>query len=170
MQISIVVPVHNSGLFLEETIRSVIEQTHSHWELLLVDDGSTDNSADICRSFENEDSRIKLLTKDNGGQASARNHGVLNATYDWIAFLDSDDWWYKKKLESVFQIIKKGSYYSRKSIDYKKMKYFNLKKINMKNFNRIKAFIFPPFQSPYLNNKKVSDIKFINNNFKITYD
>ena len=68
------------------------------------------------------------------------------------------------------QILKKGSYYSRKSIDYNKMKYFNLKKINIKNFYRIKAFIFPAYQLPYLNNKKVSSIKLINNNFKITYD
>jgi len=106
MQISIVVPVHNSGLFLEETIRSVIEQTHDDWELLLVDDGSTDNSADICRSFEKEDSRIKLLTKDNGGQASARNHGIMNAKYDWIAFLDSDDIYAPNRLSRQVEIVK----------------------------------------------------------------
>ena len=50
------------------------------------------------------------------------------------------------------------------------MKYFNLKKLDLKNFNKIKAFIFPPLQLPFLNNKKISDIKFLNNNFKITYD
>ncbi len=68
------------------------------------------------------------------------------------------------------QVLKKGSYYSRKSVNYKKMKYFNLKKLDLKNFNKIKAFIFPPLQLPFLNNKKISDIKFLNNNFKITYD
>ncbi len=68
------------------------------------------------------------------------------------------------------QILSKGSYYSRKSIDYNKMKYFSLKKINLKHFNQIKAFIFPPLQLPVLNNKKISSIKFINNNFKIIYD
>ena len=68
------------------------------------------------------------------------------------------------------QKIENGSYYSRKSINYEKMKYFNLTKLNMKHFNRIKAFIFPPLQLPLLNNKKISDIKFLNNKFKIIYD
>ena len=68
------------------------------------------------------------------------------------------------------QKLKNGSYYSRKSVNYEKMKYFNLTQIDMKYFNRIKAFIFPPLQLPLLNNKKISDIKYINNNFKIIYD
>ena len=68
------------------------------------------------------------------------------------------------------QILSKGSYYSRKSVNYNKMKYFNFKKLNFRYFNRIKAFIFPPLQLPILNNKKVSNIKILNNNFKITYD
>ena len=68
------------------------------------------------------------------------------------------------------QVLKKSSYYSRKSVDYSKMKYFYLKKLDLKNFNKIKAFIFPPLQLPLLNNKKVSEIKLLKNNFKITYD
>ncbi len=68
------------------------------------------------------------------------------------------------------QILKNGSYYPRNSIDYNKMKYFSLKKLNFKSFNKLKAFIFPPLQLPYLNNKRVLDIKFLNKNFKIIYD
>ena len=68
------------------------------------------------------------------------------------------------------QTLSKGSYYSRNSVDYNKMKYFYFKKINLKKFNRIKAFIFPPLQLPFLNNKRISSIKLLNNNFKITYD
>ena len=68
------------------------------------------------------------------------------------------------------QILKNGSYYSRNSINYNKMKYFNLTKLNLKYFNKIKAFIFPPLQLPFLNDKKVLDIKFINKNFKVIYD
>jgi len=68
------------------------------------------------------------------------------------------------------QILKNGSYYSRNSINYDRMKYFNLTRLNLKYFNRIKAFIFPPLQLPFLNNKKVLDIKFTNKNFKVIYD
>ncbi len=74
------------------------------------------------------------------------------------------------KYKTQKQVLKNGSYYARDSIDYNKMKYFNLKKLNLKHFNRIKAFIFPPMQLPFLNDKKVLDIKFSNKNFKITYD
>jgi len=81
---------------------------------------------------------------------------------------------FKKILVSNYktrkQILVKGSYYSRNSVDYNKMKYFNFKKMNLKNFNRIKAFIFPPLQLPFLNDKKVSSIKLINKNYKINYD
>lgn len=84
----------------------------------------------------------------------------------------------KKNFKRIFnekyiikkQILKKGSYFSRSSVNYKKMKYFNLKKINNKNFNKIKAFIFPPIQLPFLNNKKIKDIRYVKNNIKITYD
>ena len=74
------------------------------------------------------------------------------------------------KYKTRKQILKKGSYYSRSSVNYSKMKYFKLKKINLKNFNKIKAFIFPPMQLPILNNKKVLDIRFYKNNIKIIYD
>lgn len=68
------------------------------------------------------------------------------------------------------QVLKRGSYYSKKSVDYSKMKYFYLNKLNLKTFNRIKAFIFPPLQLPFLNNKKICKIELLKNNFKITYD
>ena len=74
------------------------------------------------------------------------------------------------KYKTRKQILKKGSYYPRSSVNYSKMKYFKLKKINLKNFNKIKAFIFPPMQLPILNDKKVLDIRFYKNNIKIIYD
>ena len=74
------------------------------------------------------------------------------------------------KYKTRKQILKKGSYYSRSSVNYSEMKYFKLKKINLKNFNKIKAFIFPPIQLPILNDKKVLDIRFNKNNIKIIYD
>ncbi len=75
-----------------------------------------------------------------------------------------------KKYKIKKQKLKKGSYFSRSSVNYQKMKYFRLKKITDKHFNQIKAFIFPPMQLPFLNNKKISDIRYVKNNIKIVYD
>ena len=75
-----------------------------------------------------------------------------------------------KKYKIKKQKLKKGSYFSRLSVNYKKMKYFKLKKITHEHFNQIRAFIFPPMQLPFLNNKKISDIRYVKNNIKINYD
>lgn len=105
--ISIVVPVYNTEKYLDEAIGSVLAQTFSDWELLLVDDGSTDNSATICKKYVDQDSRIRYIHKSNGGQASARNLGIKNARFEWIAFLDSDDLWAPEKLETQIGEIEK---------------------------------------------------------------
>lgn len=96
--VSIIIPVYNTGNFLHETIQSVINQTYPNWELFLIDDGSTDNSAEICKSYVEQDDRINYHYKTNGGQASARNLGINKSHGEWIAFLDSDDIWLPQKL------------------------------------------------------------------------
>ena len=108
-KISIVVPVYNSATFLPETIDSVLNQTFQNWELILVNDGSTDNSKEICESYMIKDSRIKVLNKENGGQGSARNLGVSKSYGDLIAFLDADDIWTSNKLEHQLSILNKDS-------------------------------------------------------------
>ena len=100
--ISIITPVYNVERFLAETIESVLAQTYLHWELILVDDGSTDRSAEICKQYVEKDNRIKYFYKDNGGQASARNLGIKKATGSYITFLDSDDLYLEDKLENHF--------------------------------------------------------------------
>lgn len=106
MQISIVVPVYNVEDYLEETITSVINQTHQEWELLLVEDGSKDRSAAICKDFEKRDERIRYIRKENGGQASARNVGIREAKYENICFLDSDDIYAPDRLSSQIELVK----------------------------------------------------------------
>lgn len=89
--ISVIVPIYNSEKYLEECIRSIFNQTYKNLEILLIDDGSTDNSGNICNKFSEEDNRIKVVHKRNCGIASARNCGILHSTGDYISFIDSDD-------------------------------------------------------------------------------
>ncbi|MEG1088440.1 MAG: glycosyltransferase family 2 protein [Bacteroidales bacterium] len=90
--ISIIIPVYNSKLYLEKCLDSIIEQTYSNIEILLVDDGSNDGSSKICDLYAANNNRIKVFHKQNGGVSSARNTGLKNALGDWALFLDSDDY------------------------------------------------------------------------------
>lgn len=90
--ISIIVPVYNAQKYLDKCIQSVLKQTIFCWELLLIDDGSTDKSYDICNGYANKDARIKCIHTENYGRVHARKIGMQNATGSLITFLDSDDW------------------------------------------------------------------------------
>jgi len=99
--VSVVIPLYNAQKYINETIESVINQTYTNWELLVVDDCSTDNSIELVKEFENKDSRIRLIESETnfGGPARPRNIGIDNAKGEYIAFLDADDVWIKDKLE-----------------------------------------------------------------------
>lgn len=87
--ISVIIPLYNKGQIIERTIKSVLYQTYPHFELIIVDDGSTDNSVEVVRQFD--DNRIRLFQQPNAGPSAARNTGVRYAQTDWIVFLDGDD-------------------------------------------------------------------------------
>ena len=93
MKISIVVPVYKVEDYLPNCIKSITNQTHTDFELILVDDGSPDRCGHICDQFAARDPRIRVIHKKNGGLSSARNTGVAAASGDYILFLDSDDTW-----------------------------------------------------------------------------
>lgn len=98
--VSIIMPMYNAGKFLSKSIESVLEQTYQNWELLLIDDGSNDDSIDIALAFMEKDSRIFLLKNEqNMGIAKTRNKGIEASKGQYIAFLDSDDLWLPNKLE-----------------------------------------------------------------------
>ena len=97
--VSVIVPVYNVETNLRQCIYSVISQTYSDWELLLIDDGSKDGSGLICDEYAMSDDRIKVIHKQNGGVSSARNKGLDIAQGEWITFIDSDDWLDKDALE-----------------------------------------------------------------------
>lgn len=111
-KISIVMPNYNKASFVDSAIQSVLNQTYTHFELIIIDDGSTDNSVEIINSIK--DNRIKLIKQKNSGAAVARNNGIKNAQYDYIAFLDSDDiWlpWFLEKMNSlIIQFPEAGAY------------------------------------------------------------
>lgn len=91
-KISIIVPVYNTDKYLKRCIDSILSQKHTDFELLLIDDGSTDNSSKICDDYAKKDSRIKVFHSVNRGVSSARNIGLDNARGEWISFIDSDDY------------------------------------------------------------------------------
>lgn len=91
-KISIIVPIYNSSMYLDRCLKSIINQTYSNIEILLIDDGSTDNSLEICNQFAIKDKRIKVFHKENNGVSAARNDGIEYSTGDYIAFVDSDDY------------------------------------------------------------------------------
>lgn len=90
--ISVIIPVYNVEKFLKKCLDSVINQTYTNLEIIVVDDGSKDKSGEICDSYKNKDARIKVIHKQNGGLSSARNVGLEKSNGDYILFLDSDDW------------------------------------------------------------------------------
>lgn len=97
--VTIVVPVYNTGKYLRQCVGSVLAQTYTHWELILVDDGSTDGSGALCDALARQDDRISVIHAANGGLSVARNRGIDAARGEYLAFLDSDDLLHPRFLE-----------------------------------------------------------------------
>lgn len=107
--ISIIMPVYNVAPYLEQAIKSVIDNSAVEVELLLIDNGSTDLSGTICNDFKQIDSRIKTFHIPNKGVSFARNYGLDRATGDWIVFIDSDDWFSENAIDKITEMIKNNS-------------------------------------------------------------
>lgn len=100
MTVSIITPTHNSACFICETLDAILAQTQTHWELLITDDASTDDTCEIIEAYQQKDKRIKLFKlEENAGAAVARNNSIRHASGRFIAFCDSDDVWTTDKLE-----------------------------------------------------------------------
>lgn len=106
-QISVVVPVFNAELFLKPCLDSILGQTYSDFELILVDDGSTDNSGMICDVYSQRDQRVRVFHQKNSGQSKARNTGLRKSAAEWIVFVDSDDVLHPQMIEVLYDIVKK---------------------------------------------------------------
>lgn len=104
---SIILPVYNVEDYVEQSIQSILKQTHPHFELIIVNDGSTDTSGEICEEYAREDGRIHLIHQENQGLSMARNNGLEVATGDYILFVDSDDYIHRDLLSVLYGHLRK---------------------------------------------------------------
>lgn len=102
---SIIIPAYNAKKYIEETVQSVLNQSYTNWELLIIDDGSTDNTIEIIEALAKTDSRINYITKKNSGVSDSRNKGLSIAKGEFISFLDADDIWNKENLKEKINFI-----------------------------------------------------------------
>lgn len=103
--ISIIIPIYNVENYLRQCLDSIVAQTYQNFECILINDGSPDNSSDICREYVSKDSRFKYFEKDNGGVSSARNLGIEHSKGEYITFIDSDDWVDSDYLEALYTTL-----------------------------------------------------------------
>jgi len=158
MYLSVVIPLYNKQNTIQRAIQSVLKQTFQQFEIIIVNDGSTDNS--VAKATEIHDERIRIIHQKNQGASVARNTGIENATYNWIAFLDADDEWLPEFLETVTNLHTKypecnvlaTSYYlcnskgEKRNIKLKRIKFSGEDGI-MENYFEVATYSSPPFCS-----------------------
>ncbi len=105
---TIIIPIYNAELYIDECLKSIMNQTYSRYEVVMVDDGSTDNSMNICKKYKNADNRFKFFNKANSGVSATRNFGIDNASNRWIIFVDADDLCEINMLETLAEYIHKS--------------------------------------------------------------
>lgn len=132
--VSIITPAYNAAEYIAETIESVLAQTYPKWEMLIVNDCSKDNAAEIVQSYADKDNRIKLINlKQNSGAAVARNIAIQNAKGRYIAFLDSDDLWKKEKLQKQLGFMQQNGY----AFTFTAYEHFKDRKENIQNLVKV---------------------------------
>jgi len=148
-QVSIIIPTYNHGNYIGKCIESIICQTYNNWEAIIVNNNSTDNTIEIIKNFN--DNRISVLNINNQGIiAKSRNIGIQHAKGDYIAFLDSDDWWYSNKLD-VIMSKKEDADFIYHHLDI----YRNDKKTNKKH--RVRPLKTPVFEDLMINANAITN-------------
>lgn len=105
-KVSIIVPVYNASKTIRRCVDSILHQSYSNLEIILIDDGSIDNSLSICKDISKVDNRVKVFSQENSGVAVARNRGIDNSTGEWLMFIDSDDWIELNTVQDILELIK----------------------------------------------------------------
>jgi glycosyltransferase involved in cell wall biosynthesis len=145
IKISFIIPVYNAEKYLAQCVDSILNQSYSNLEVILVDDGSTDSSGSICDNYANQYSTVKTIHKKNGGVASTRNTGIKEASGDYIFFIDNDDWIDGKIMSGLVDIIKKTN------VDVIINKYYI---VGNNEISRGNEFI----KEEFINNKSLRDV------------
>lgn len=169
-KISIIIPVYNTEKYIDRCLESVTNQTYKNLEIIIVNDGSKDNALSKCEEWSKKDSRIKVLSKENGGLSSARNFGIIHSTGDYIGFVDSDDFISYDMYETLYNMIEKNDV-DVSRVEYKEVneykKYKNKKNRRSKVFRGqneiLDAFLKYRFESVCVSLYKrecIKDIKF----------
>ena len=117
-KVSVIVPVYNGEKYLNRCIDSILSQTFTSFELLLINDGSTDKSGEICEEYANKDARVRVFHKKNGGVSSARNVGLDNVNGEWISFIDADDYLYNDSFLVDLDTIKEDIVFTSHKMEY----------------------------------------------------
>ena len=173
MKFSIILPTYNRANLISKAIRSVVYQTYQNWELIVVDDGSTDNTKKVVEEFVRADNRIIYLSQKNKERSAARNNGIKCAAGEFICFLDSDDLYYKTHLEEFKKLIieskfQKGLYFSGLSYG----KYCNEKEeYNLSYSNNIEFVLINTIGTPRACiSKELLKENLFNENIRISED
>lgn len=155
IKFSFIIPVYNVKDYVEQCVESILGQTYKNFEIILVDDGSTDGSGDICDKYAQIYSNIKVVHKINGGLASARNSGMEVAEGEYIIFLDSDDYWLIDKLDFIAENCKDNDLivFNYETYDEKNKKVINSNNLNFDNVKNILINGEEYIQKVFENNK-----------------
>jgi len=166
--VSVITPSYNSASFIEDSINSVIQQTYDNWELIIVDDASTDHSRDIIKRMAKKDKRIlPIFLSNNSGSAIARNTAINNSQGRYIAFLDADDMWRREKLEKQIAFMRENNFafsftsYQPISEDRKKL-YREIKAPKVIDYEGLLKNTIIGCLTVVIDTKKVNDIKMPN--------
>lgn len=152
MKLSVIVPVYNVEKYLDDCVQSVLKQNFTDFELLLINDGSTDHSGKLCDEYAAADRRVRVFHKENGGVSSARNLGIENATGQWITFIDSDDYILDNFFsalsdDNIANLIMQGFEYMESGICIKENTY-DPEVLNREDFI-LKYNLYPDFSSSW---------------------
>lgn len=180
LKVSVIIPTYNCGAYITYAIDSALRQTYKDFEIIVVDDGSTDNTKELLKPYI-ESSKIRYIYQENNGSASARNAGILNSQSENIAFLDADDEWLPEKLKKQIEYFDKNPIYdlvycNAKIINdngdekgiYIKQKYFSIKTNEMSKMLLLKNFI--PFSSIIIKRPCIDKIGLFNPTIKGSED
>jgi glycosyltransferase involved in cell wall biosynthesis len=150
---SIIIPLYNKEKYVEKALQSIVNQTFKEFEIIIVDDGSTDSSLEIVKHFQVENCKLQIIEQKNSGVSTARNNAVRASKYDYLAFLDTDDWWasdYLAKMKCLIDDFPEGALFASSYFKVKNGKQVPAKIGVNQDFTRgyfdyLQAYIFSPY-------------------------